>query len=263
MTTKKSIGILARRATDGLLGSATDTILYLTYLTYSMAGKHTSYEIDRAFEEAKQLLGEINYKTIKRAIAYLVTEGLLERSQKKSVLEIAITKKGRERIAATIPAYQKDRPWDGYLYLVSYDIPKKGNLKRDLLRHYIRKTGGARLQESLWVHPYNPTHILADFTRINQIPGTVIVSKLGKDGAIGNESLFELISRIYHLEALTNEYQEFIETYKYDRKTPFWKVSVDYFRVLKHDPQIPFELLPKDFPAAVAYKIYKSHAIIT
>lgn len=263
MARKKSIGDIVRLATDGLLGTTTDALLYLTYITFTMAGKHTSYEIDRAFEEAGQLLGEINYRTIKRALSYLIMEGLIERSSKKSALEVTITKKGKERIAATIPMYQKDRPWDGYLYLVSYDIPELANRKRNLLRDYIQKTGGALLQESLWIHPYNPTTILNEFTKAHEIPGTVIVSKLGKDGTIGNESLLALISRIYHLDDLAKDYQEFIKIYKRDSNTPFWKVSLDYFCILARDPQLPFALLPNDFPAAKAYEIYRHHTKIT
>lgn len=256
MARKKSTGDMIRLATDGLVGTTTDALLYLTYITFTMAGKHTSYEIDRAFQEAEQLLGEINYQTLKRALAHLITEGLIDRSPKKSAMEIAITKKGKERITATIPVYQKDRPWDGYLYLVSYDVPKIANTKRDLLRDYIRKTGGALLQESLWIHPYNPKILLEEFTTNHQIPGTVLISKLGKDGAIGETSIHKLVTKIYTLDALAEEYNEFIEKYQHKKKIPYWKVSLDYFRILKHDPQLPFPLLPKNFPADSAHELF-------
>ena len=215
-------------------------------------------DANRMVEEVHNMLDTVNYNSIKRAISHLKTQGLILRP-KHDKLTLSITKLGQDRIANIVPMYRTERPWDGYLYLISYDIPKKSNASRDRLREYIRRTGGALLQESLWMNPYNPTLILEDFVRLRRISGTVLVSKLGKDGAIGNENLDVLLDRIYHLHTLVKRYQTFIDTYKQVKHPSLLSLSLEYFSILKDDPQLPFDLLPNNFPAEHAYQLFEAY----
>lgn len=204
------------------------------------------------------MLDTVNYDTIKRAIAYLVKQGLITRPAKRDALTLSITNLGRERIAQLVPTYRTERPWDGHIYLISYDIPKRHNNSRDLLRDYVRRTGGALLQESLWINPYNPTVILEEFVREYGIVGTVLVSKLGTDGTIGEETLPVLLSRVYQLDELAGRYEAFLDAYRQPAKSPKTKITVDYLAILKDDPQLPFALLPKDFPSENAWRRHQT-----
>lgn len=245
------------QATDKVAEGLTDTLLFLFFVYGASFGKQGSLGIHRAFEEAKSALGDCNYQQIKHAISNLAQNNYISRSPKRSTLEIEITKLGKKRIASMIPSYQEKRPWDGHVYLISYDIPNKRNAARNLLREYIRRTGGALLQESLWLNPYNPTELLEEFTRTRHIEGTLLISKLGHDGAVGNETLQELIHRVYHLDDLKKRYEGFLETYSHQTSRSPITLPLDYIDVLKTDPQLPFELLPKNFPAQKAYRLYQ------
>lgn len=235
--------------TDGLVGSVTNLVLLQLYFLVSVGGVKTMGDASRVVEEVHGMLDTVNYDTIKRAIAYLVKQELIARPKKRDALTLSITKLGRERIAQLVPTYRTERPWDGHIYLISYDIPKRANRSRDLLREYIRRTGGALLQESLWINPYNPTVILEEFARDHGIPGAAFVSKLGHDGAIGDESLSDLIARVYKLDELDRRYEEFLDKGKH---------PMEYLAILKDDPQLPFPLLPKNFPAEEAWEHYKN-----
>ena len=247
-------------ASEGLVATVTDLVLFLSILPFSMAGAYTSIDVTRRFEDVQKLIGEdLNYRTIKNTIAKLVVAGLITKSPTRNSLEITITKLGRTRLTSVIPRYHEKRPWDDHLYLVSYDMPAKPKRKRDLLREYLRRIGAVLLQESLWLTPYNPRDIVHDFVRAQDIGGSIIVSKLGTDGAIGEEKLPDLIRRVYRLDALNERYTEFIE--KYERKknlTSVFGMSTDYFSILKDDPQLPFVLLPDDFLSEKAYLVYQS-----
>lgn len=107
------------------------------------------------------------------------------------------------------------------LYLVSYDIPTKVNASRDLLRLYLRSIGCGLLQESLWLAPYNPGQLLEEYSREHRIAGTILVSRLGHDGSVGQEKLDALLARVYRLDDLTFPPPPHIGVIKrYSRKPP-------------------------------------------
>lgn len=248
------------QATEGLIATTTDLILFLTILPFSMAGAYTQHDASRRVEDVLRLVKEdINYRTIKNAIGKLAAAGLITKKSTRNSLDIAITTLGKQRIEAIIPLYHEERPWDGHLYLVSYDVPSKPKRKRDLLREYLRRIGAVLLQESLWLTPYNPRDIINDFGNSHEIGGSILVSRLGTDGAIGEENIEDLVRRVYQLDKLNKRYAEFIDTYE-PQKNPesVFSVSTAYYAILKDDPQLPFELLPPDFLGEKAFHMYQS-----
>lgn len=254
----KNIIPIIEKVTDGVIGTVTDYVLLNLYFILSTTGRHTYYEMDQAMREAQRQLDDVNYKTIKSAIYRLIKSQHIQHISKKSTLEISITAEGKKRISELIPKYRKYRPWDGFMYLVSYDIPNQSNYKRDLLRSYLKRIGCALLQESLWVTPYNPTQIVSEFTEENHIKGMILVSKLGSDGSIGNETRAELIYRIYNYSKLQKCYQKFIEQVQSHKNVKNINLFWEYLSILRDDPQLPFELEPKGFLGKKANILYNS-----
>ncbi|MBI3342564.1 hypothetical protein HY032_00205 [Candidatus Gottesmanbacteria bacterium] len=257
---KKHVAQKLLQATEGLIATATDLVLFLTILPFALPGAYTAGEVSRRTQDVLDLVGEdLNYRTIKNAIAHLVAAGLIVKRSKRNALDLAITKLGRKRIEAIVPMYHEQRPWDGHLYLVSYDVPAKPKRKRDLLREYLRRIGAVLLQESLWLTPYNPRDLVDDFVQMHGIGGSILVSKLGTDGAIGQESLSDLIARIYRLEELNERYEDFLDTYgdKHKSQSTF-TMATAYLTILKDDPQLPFALEPKEFLGEKAYRLSQS-----
>lgn len=254
---RKNVRHLLLQATDGLIGTVINLVLSECYFLLFLPGSTSPIKIQRASDDANKLVEELGYDTIKRAVNTLVRQGLMKRITKKGRTELAITASGRRRLEATIPTYRTDRPWDGHVYLISYDIPNDANKDRNMLREHIRKTGGALLQESLWINPYNPTNLLSEFSTAHGITGSILVSKLGKDGAIGEETLPDLLYRIYHLEELWNRYDEFLKHYSKNDPIDTFRATIDYLAILKDDPQLPFALEPEGFPAKQAFQVFQ------
>ncbi|MCL4359935.1 hypothetical protein M1555_01595 [Patescibacteria group bacterium] len=255
--THTSFRRLLLQGTEGVLSATTDLLLLILFYSLNVAGTRSSYDIYRAGEEASSVLDEINYKSIKNALYALTKNGYIERSPKHSAAELAITGLGLKRIRELTPTYHKKRPWDNQIYLISYDIPTKTNHARACLRNYIRKTGGALLQESLWINPYNPTVLIEAFIHEHHIPGAVLVSRLGPGGSIGNETIPRLVRRVYRLDLLHDRYNAFIRRYS-ERTLPLAKTKlfVDYSAILRDDPQLPFALLPDKFAGENAQTLY-------
>lgn len=256
ITVKKTVAVI-KTGSDIVASAITNTLLFTFYLYGAGFGKYGSVGMYRAFDEAQQTLDDCNYQSIKNAFYQLTKAGLVTRSRKRSHVELTITNEGKKRIAELFPTYRNERPWDGHVYLISYDIPTKANISRNILRAYIRRTGGALLQESLWLNPYNPQSLIEEFVETRAIKGTVLVSKLGKDGAVGDEKLTDLISRIYKYPTLRERYTQFIDQYN-KKQQPFIKTAMVYTSILRDDPQLPFALEPKNFPGHQANLLFKS-----
>lgn len=246
------------KLSESLLSSVTDALLFSLFLPVASLGtRPSSYGVHQTFEEASQLLQDVNYRSITQALYRLKKKGLIK-SLARGFQEVQITQEGYKRLQSFIPHYQEKRTWDKMIYLVSYDISTKNNHNRRLLQNHLIKLGAVRLQDSLYLTPYNPKKILKEFVKENKVRGQILVSVLGKDSSIGDEDLPNLLKRVYHLEELNEHYQNFIHKYKNAKEViSKAQVALEFLSILKDDPQLPFELLPKDFSSDEAYLIFK------
>ena len=247
------------QVTDGLAGTAVNGVLYWLYWFGASFGKSkTSYGAYQAFREAHAALEEFNYDSFKHIISKLRRQGLITKRKAYSGVELAISDKGKQRLSEFIPQYQTERPWDGFLYLISYDIPEHRHSTRNLLRSFLKRIGCALLQESLWLTPYNPRKLIDEFVGEHGITGTILISKLGRDGAVGDETLDVLLDRVYHLTALNDRYKEFIRACTHESRHTF-QLRITYDRIVKDDPQLPYGLLPKDWKGDEAYQLLQNN----
>lgn len=256
---KKELRSIALHISEGLLRTATDVILYTYFLTVSSIGKSpTSRGTYQAFEEADCVLSEINYDTIKRALVQLHRKHLISYKRGSLKETLSITKEGKARLRELFPTYKKNRTWDGRIYLITYDVPEFQKQHREILRTYIKRLGGAMLQESVWITPYNPHETLRSFINERDLSGVVIISDLGKDATIGEENTISLIRRLYHLDTLNDRYKKWI---RYVQKTEYKSAisSTKYLSILRDDPQLPFTLLPADWVGDKAFSLYQKY----
>lgn len=248
--------------TDGLLAKATDFVLCELFLT-----AHLMSNIDglgpksvwRSYYKAQADLQKFNYLTLQRAFYYLKKKGLIEYARDDVFTKQLITKQGKERLASLFPKYYEQRSWDGKIYLITYDIAEENRRERNLLREFLRKIGCGMLQASVWLTPYNPQDTLKDFIETKVLGGSIIISDVGRDGSIGKMSLGELVNEVYKLGELNQNYRKFINRYGEKRKSEITptRVAFEFFAILNKDPQLPFELLPRDWKGDEAYELFK------
>lgn len=75
-----------------------------------------------------------------------------------------LTKKGLQRAKRlSFEGYSIPKPlrWDGRWRIVIFDISHKRKRTRDRVRGILKRLGFFRLQNSVWVHPYNCEEIIA------------------------------------------------------------------------------------------------------
>lgn len=243
--TGRVIGIL----TEGLFSRAVDVALWLTiYIADLTVLSPKSGKVWRAQLAADRFLQQVNYEIIKNAIITAKRNGWIKKSSRHAIPEI--TTAGKRRLANILPQYDEKRTWDGRVHLVAYDIPETKADDRHLLREILRSIGCGRLQGSLWITPYNPIDILRSFIEEHGLVGTIIVSDIGKDGAIGEEDIRALIARVYKLHELNDRYVEWLKDM--EDNTDHW-MALRFLTILEDDPQIPFSLLPPWWKGDTAY----------
>lgn len=249
---------IALNVSEELLATATNVILFTLFLIYGATKKmRTYYPGSVMYDTAIANLQEFNYSTIKNAIIQLKHKKLISYPGRITKTTLIITKQGEKRLQELLPTYKTKRVWDQKIYLISYDIPEKNAKDRKMLRQYIETLGGAMLQKSFYLIPYDPSIILKEFTQEKNLHGTILVSCIGENGFIGGEQLKNLINRVYQLDFLKKRYQHFIEKYKLKKPANLTKFAFEFLAIVKDDPQLPFELLGKDWLGNKAYKLYK------
>lgn len=253
--TKKATKII-RDLTEGVLSSAVDASLwFVAYLGTMSIPQSSVGQLYRAQRAADQFLDKVNYETIKRGIIEARRRGWLKAGKRGSRSWPVITEAGKRRLASLLPVYDEKRVWDGRMYLLAYDIPESKRNQRDILRDFARRIGCAKLQESVYITPYDPRGTLKDFVEEMHLFGTIIVSDIGKDGSIGDEDLQSLLVRVYQLEALSDRYEAWMR--KAEERGIDRLMAIAYYSILKDDPQLPFALLPSWWNGDAAYQRVK------
>ena len=87
-----------------------------------------------------------------KAVYRLKEEGFLEEVVEKGENRYRATLKGKAKILRFL---KKDKRWDKKWRVVIFDIPEKKKEMRNYFRRKLYELGFRKLQESVWISPYN------------------------------------------------------------------------------------------------------------
>jgi len=95
---------------------------------------------------------------LRRSLKYLLTRALIEVKDDDSFRFFSITEKGQRKVSRfeledlsiAIPL-----KWDGKWRMILFDVPEGRKSARNALSLALRSMGFWKLQDSVWVHPYN------------------------------------------------------------------------------------------------------------
>lgn len=246
-------------ATKGVISFLGDYLLYQAYFGAELmvSSGHSSSSVWRASERATEaFLADKESRAARQALRSLKSRGLVfwEKGENPK-----ITEAGLRRLKSILPFYDAKRVWDGKIYLVTFDIPELRKNQREMLRQHLKKLGCGMLQLSVWITPYDPRGALYKFVAEFGLDGMILVSDVGKDGSVGGEEIKDLVARVFKLGELGSRYGEFISNCKKVTAGNVESLSFEFLSILADDPQLPFDLLPKDWAGSRAYEIYTKH----
>jgi len=95
-------------------------------------------------------------ESIKRSRDSLIKKGLLENKNG----QLKITQGGKRYLFRCLSLgdnkeLNKNKKWDGKWRVLVFDIPESRRFDRDNIRRALISIGFMRLQDSVWVYPYN------------------------------------------------------------------------------------------------------------
>jgi len=109
---------------------------------------------------------------MRRNFYSLQRRGYVKRGSNNKFL---ITPKGNLKITkARIKIKNHDKKWDEKWRILIFDIPESRRSKRDDLRTNLKLLGFKKLQQSVWISPYNIDKELEDFIEFYRIRRNVI-----------------------------------------------------------------------------------------
>ena len=123
----------------------------------------------------------------KTALGRLAAKGLVTFEERNGKRYARITETGEHLLALESmreASMQKQKRWDGRWRVVLFDIPERRRGVRNRLRLFMQEYGFVRLQDSVWIYPYDCEDLIAlvkaDF-RIGADVLYMIVERLERD----------------------------------------------------------------------------------
>jgi len=98
-----------------------------------------------------------NYRA-RTAAGRIVTKGLAKWVEKDGKKFLRLTEAGHKALAleqAKVALKNQKKKWDGRWRMVVFDIPERRRRIRVRLRDFMREVGFVRMQDSVWVYPYD------------------------------------------------------------------------------------------------------------
>lgn len=103
-----------------------------------------------------------NYKT-KTVLGRLAQKGCITFVKKDGKRYARITEKGKRMLQMETEkiAIAKKRRWDRRWRVVIFDIPERRRSVRASIRRFMQEYGFVRLQDSVWIYPYDCEDLIA------------------------------------------------------------------------------------------------------
>ena len=102
-------------------------------------------------------------RRLREVASRLKRKGLVEFRMEGTKKKLYLTSDGEKearRIGLGEVQIKKPMRWDGRWRLIIFDIPEKQRAMRDKIRDMVSHLGFFRLQDSVWVHPYDCEEII-------------------------------------------------------------------------------------------------------
>jgi phenylacetic acid degradation operon negative regulatory protein len=187
---------------------------------------------------------------------------------------LALMYKGERRIFE-----RKRSAWNGLWNLVVYYIPEQNREARDRLRRELTWMGFGPLSTATWISPHDLTDEVIDLAdKLKIRPYIQIFQTVMKN----NNDPAGIVARCWDLPKIHKRYNAFIKEYKkkmedyHDRVikdvniesseyfVQRFKLMDDYRRLPYLDPDLPEQLLPKNWLRSEAMDIFdRYHEILT
>lgn len=203
----------------------------------------------------------VGERAARSTISRMTRRGLLERyrSGRRVYLgltehTVAVLKEGADRVRHAV-----NRDWDGHWTVLGFSLPETRRADRHLLRSRLSWAGFGPLQNGLWI---TPRQVEVD-ALLDGLDVTEHV-KAFRATTLHPTDIPRMILETWELDELASGYRTFLE--HWDIPEPLAggedvlprqiRMHTEWTLLLRHDPGLPVEYLPADWPALRAEHVF-------
>ncbi|TRZ67754.1 MAG: phenylacetic acid degradation operon negative regulatory protein PaaX [Rhodocyclaceae bacterium] len=221
----------------------------------------------------------LNQRMVRTSVFRLAKEKWLVAEQIGRKSFYSLTASGRRRFEH---AYRRiyDEPaarWEGGWQIAMTTSGKLSASQRDALRKDLLWEGFGVIAPGVLAHPSDNNASLIDILHENEVHEMVVVMQARTLGALTSRPLQELVRDCWNLKAIAQDYQRFIKRFQPVMRALKSAEAIDpeqcfvvrtllmheFRRVLLRDPQLPQQLLPKDWPGETARRMCRELYSVT
>ncbi len=216
---------------------------------------------------------EVSERAARSTLSRMGQKGWLESERIGRYSRYRLTRRGKHIVdeggARIFEPRRKE--WDGHWHMVVYSVPEEKRHIRTDLRKRLGWLGFGQLAPGVWIAPNDRREAVAsDLEDLEAFPYAVYFSDMHLNFA----SNAEIVERCWDLEGINALYREFLDRYEpllksYRRDSSdgkplspeasfqlrFW-VALEYSQFPRRDPNLPPELLPKDWLGTRANEVF-------
>lgn len=190
-----------------------------------------------------------------RAAKRMLRTGDIEKVMNNGKPVLKLTSAGLGKWSREFPLFElSQKKWDGWWRMVGFDIPNKLKGRRGSLRDKLKEFGMGKLQESLYITPYDFGLDLQEFIESHELSDYVEVFEARH--AFGSTPQ-NIAWRVWQLDKLNKEYEGLLQTLinnKTFTSSEKLEIQNQFENILLSDPLLPRDLLPKEW---IGYKVRK------
>ncbi len=213
----------------------------------------------------------LSQQAVRSAVSRMRRAGLLQARQVNRKSYYSLTEDGHNLLTkgAQRIFHRKNTNWDGTWSIVAYSIPEEKREARDTLRIELNWMGYGALVDATWISPYDLTNEVNDLVGRLQIKQYVQIFQAKHHGSTDPK---KIVSLGWDLSRIHKKYASFIEKYQPKLEDHLRRLQIgevvepsecfaerfylihEYRRLPFFDPDLPMELLPKNWlrPTAAA-----------
>lgn len=206
----------------------------------------------------------ISVDAVRSTLTRMVSRGLLERHRRGRKMYFSVSDRGEKILTDGYRRIWESgavvRNWNGKWTMVAFSLPNEGSQERHALRSRLIWAGFGLLQPGLWVAPDE-----LDVTGIVEETGLAefMTVMTGQPSAPTKPS--EVIERAFDLSAIANNYYEFLKEWDSLNPWSIWPddlarqvvLHVDWLQLVRQNPRLPADYLPKDWPIFRAEHVFQ------
>ena len=216
---------------------------------------------------------DLSQQAVRSAISRMSRKGLIKMRRVVRRSYYSLTNKGRTLLTegATRIFKRKTNKWDGTWSIVTYSIPEKTRETRDIFRRELGWLGYGALSDATWISPYDMTREVSELAERLSIEDCVQIFSARQ---VGSANPKDIMNWCWDLDKIHEKYNDFVDKYQRKLKDHRKRLQAgeviepgecfverfhlihEYRRLPFYDPDLPLELLPRNWLRPQAANIF-------